>query len=342
MPTPIYVIIGHGSDDAYTVSRDDPVLDVLPDPLQRDPLQRDPLQRDPLQRDPLRTRTFTMPDGAYYVACTPTSTWGLLSGNEDGDRERAGHIMRVPAATIRSVLFAPPTGRRRVVVDSPEGGRTPGTAAQLCPAGSALPDTSFDFFGEPLCGGGLGVIALSGARTAEATAAEGSTRVAKTPLYSSMRARRALWRLVAGRVRERRAVWLSELVEALGPGVYISLACRVLRIYHRREGWGPSVCLPVVAATQAVYHAMARENAEAAAATTAEWEKHMDRRPQQQQQQQQLRASCAFRGDPLAPSARLIDREFSLADPSCGRITRARPARHGPGLRGYSTSERPG
>lgn len=334
MPTPIYVIIGHGSDDAYTVSRDD--------------LPQDPLQRDPLQRDPLRTRTFTMPDGAYYVACTPTSTWGLLSGTEDGERERAGHVMRLPAATIRSVLFAPPTGRRRVVIDSPEGGRTPGTAAQLCPAGGALHDTSFDFFGETLCGGGVGVLALSGARTAEATAAEGSTCVAMTPLYSSMRARPALWRLVAGRVRERRAVWLSELIETLGPGVYISLACRVLRVYHRREGWGPSRCLPVVPATQAVYQAMARENAVAAAATTAEWEKHMGRRrgsragPQQQQQQQPLRASCAFRGDPLAPSARLIDQEFSLADPSYGRITRARPARQGPGLRAYSTSERPG
>lgn len=304
---PVHIIIGHGSDDAYVVTSPD----------------------GEIRPDLARARDIEIPNNAYHVACTPAAAWGVL--HCENDRERKGHMMRTPADRILWSLFAPGPVRERVVLRVEDGGKLVNAIPQLVPAGSHHRNTSYDFFGETLCQNGLGVLTVHGTETPEAVAAAGVTIAGGVPLYGNMRKNKPLWELVSSRTRARQGVWLSELIDTLGPGVYVSLACRTLRVHARRHGWGSPKCLPVAAATQRIYRQVAEEAAAQSAATNVAWEAAVD--SMWSRQRYSLRsykrqvipptAVCSFHED-VPEGTKLRDRDFSLAEGSSA--TRARTA----------------
>jgi hypothetical protein len=306
---PVHIIVGHGCDDVYVVTTPDGYV----------------------ERDTARVRDLDVPQGAYHVACTPPAAWGVL--HCDNDREQKGHMMRTPGSDILWSLFAPGPVPERVALRVQDGGKPSRARPHLVPAGATARNTSYEFFGETLCQNGLGVVTVRGAETAEEVAAGGVTRVGGVPLYSSMRKHKRLWDLVSQRTQARRAVWLSELMNALGPGVYVSLACRTLRVHARRHGWGSPKCLPIAASTEPIYRQVAEEVTAETAEGNKAWEAHVAGLWETQHYDLRSRrrpvkpptAACSFHED-VPEGTKPRDRDFSLAEAWGPTRTRARTA----------------
>ena len=155
---------------------------------------------------------LTLPDDVIYVSTTPAGAIGLMY--EECESERDDSIVNSTGSTVKEWL---------------RQGDVEGSC--VAPGGSAV-DRRFDFNGETLSGGGMGIVKLEdGKSLGDLIKASG---LEKNKMYKAMRSCGKIGNIVNEAVRRDGLVSLKDIVRTLGQGIYISMCCSNVEVYMQR------------------------------------------------------------------------------------------------------------
>jgi len=259
---PIFLVIGHSSMDSYISTR---MKDGDIEPYLNNV-------------STCSKSVFCLPPGGdiseakFVVYTTGPGGLGLL-GDEacPGEDEESHHILNAKEEIVKGALFSPEMGHQEKIDVSFYGREKEGKVHFKCGdaptglfyPGCVVPDKGHEFYGSTLTEYGFGIFrirqgesACALAKAAEQTGMrrshetiieseddEGEEENAKVYYYSSQALTpgdRAVKELLTEGARSRKNVFMSEIIKAGDPGIYISLSCSPLWVFLEKPRDGSS------------------------------------------------------------------------------------------------------
>jgi len=257
---PIFLVIGHSSMDSYISTR---MKDGEIEPYLNDV-------------STCSKSVFCLPPGGdiseakFVVYTTGPGGLGLLENEAcPGEDKESHHILNAKEEIVKGALFSPEMGHQEKIDISFYGREKEGKVHFKCGnaptglfyPGCVVPDKGHEFYGSTLTEYGFGIFrirqgesACDLAKAAEQTGMrrshetiikseddDGEEENAKVYYYSSQALTpgdRAVKELLTEGARARKNIFMSEIIEAGDPGIYISLSCSPLWVFFEKPRSG--------------------------------------------------------------------------------------------------------
>ena len=211
--------------------------------------------------------TVPMPPGCFSLSLTPPGAWGLVC--EKVKEEEEDSFVNWSGDALKRWFFLRP---REVLQRGDSvyvGDRLLPVFPSVVTENAIGPDKTFEFFGDPLSGGGFGVVKIDNDSTFSWATNDGLDRF---KLYKCMDRLPELRSIIVEASRTETPVSFRTIMRILGPGLYINGACSNLNVVVEKnsgaESYVPhSFGRPVVAdlyekAYEHLYRTIAIQNAE--------------------------------------------------------------------------------
>ena len=179
--------------------------------------------------------TIPMPQGCFSLSLTPAGAWGLICEKVEDEEEDS--FINWSGDALKRWFFLRP---REVLQEGDSvyvGDKLQPTLPSIVPENAIGPDKTFEFFGDPLSGGGFGVVKIDNNSTFSQATSSGLDR---SKLYKCMGRLPELRSVILDANRTETPVSFRTIVRILGPGLYINGACSNLNVLVEKSSGASS------------------------------------------------------------------------------------------------------
>ena len=212
---PVYCIMGHSSHEV----------------IYREALTLDESSRLTLEG----CQTVPMPPGCFSLSLTPAGAWGLVC--EEIDEEEDDSFINWSGDALKRWFFLRPREVLQQCDSAYVGNKLRPTLPSVVPENVVGPDKTFEFFGDPLSGGGFGVVEIGNDKTFSQATVSG---IDHSKLYRCMDRSPELRSVIIEANRIEIPVSFKTITRILGPGLYINGACSNLNVVVEKSSGAAS------------------------------------------------------------------------------------------------------
>jgi hypothetical protein len=179
--------------------------------------------------------SLPMPPGCFSLSLTPAGAWGLVC--EEVDEEEDDSFINWSGDALKRWFFLRPREVLQQCDRAYVGDKQRTMLPSVVPENVIGPDKTFEFFGDPLSGGGFGVVEIDNEKTfSQAT----SSGIGNSNLYRCMDRMGELRSVITEANRTEIPVSFRTITRILGPGLYINVACSNLNVVVEKSSGAAS------------------------------------------------------------------------------------------------------
>jgi len=179
--------------------------------------------------------SLPMPPGCFSLSLTPAGAWGLLC--EEVDEEEDDSFINWSGDALKRWFFLRPREVLQQCDHVYVGDKLRPTLPSVVPENVVGPDKTFEFFGDPLSGGGFGVVEISNDKTFSQAMSSGIDHL---NLYRCMDRMGELRSVILEANRTEIPVSFRTIIRILGPGLYINGACSNMNVVVEKSSGAAS------------------------------------------------------------------------------------------------------